>query len=110
MQPTPPKAVIYCRLSTSQHEDWTSLDTQEEQCHAYAARQGYHVVGAVHDPHSGDDPQRTGLSIVRDWVRSGRVQRVIMSSPDRLSREPKQLPVLLGEIAEWDVPVEFAAE
>ncbi len=39
---TPPRAAIYCRVSSrGQEEDGTSLGSQEALCRQHAARRGY---------------------------------------------------------------------
>lgn len=44
----PNTCVIYCRVSTdAQEREGTSLDSQEADCRAYAAQQGWTVVAAL---------------------------------------------------------------
>src|SRR5688572_20652870 len=83
-----PRAVVYTRVSTSSQEaDGTSLGTQEAACRAYCAERGYEVVAAYADTFTGAEyRQRPGLSVVREGVRAGAVDRVVSFAIDRLSR------------------------
>src|SRR5688500_17541249 len=94
--PPPPRAVIYCRVSTSkQEEDGTSLGTQEAACRAYCAERGYEVVGAFSDTYTGAEyRQRPGLSAVRERVRAAGADRVVSFAIDRLSRNQAHLAIL----------------
>ena len=96
------KAAIYCRVSTSrQEEEGTSLDTQLEQCRAYAETNG-HEVREDHiflEQYSGADLiLRPMLSHVRELVADGIIETVIVYSTDRLSRDQLDLPNLVHEL------------
>jgi DNA invertase Pin-like site-specific DNA recombinase len=46
---------IYCRVSSSGHEDNTSLDSQEAACQAWAQERGLVVASVAREVWSGGD-------------------------------------------------------
>ena len=95
-------AAIYCRVSTSrQEEEGTSLETQLEQCLAYAEANGHEVRGdhIFLEQYSGADLiLRPKLGQVRELVGDGTIETVIVYSTDRLSRDQLDLPLLVREL------------
>jgi site-specific DNA recombinase len=93
------RAAIYCRVSTSaQAEDGTSLDSQEEKCRAYCKQNGYNVLGVYREEGvSGATLARPELDRVRDLVRDGLVDVVVVYALDRLSRDAGHTLLLVKE-------------
>jgi site-specific DNA recombinase len=88
-QSTEKNACIYARVSTTdQADNGYSLPTQIEACHALAAQQEYHVDPAhlFTDDYTGTSLNRPQLRRLRELVRSGAVQTVLVHDLDRLSR------------------------
>jgi site-specific DNA recombinase len=82
-------AAIYARVSTDDQVQGTSLESQIEACHAYARSNGLvvwqsHVFkdGGV----SGTLLERPALDAMREVVRTGAIQVIIVYALDRLSR------------------------
>ena len=91
---------IYVRVSTSQQEDGTSLSTQEERCRAAVKLSGYDVVEEFvwHESWTGADLERPMLDRMRRAMREGVVDAVFVPNPDRLSRDPLHLLMLVQGI------------
>src|SRR5215211_2048094 len=99
----PKRAIIYCRVSTSeQARSGYSLAQQLEALRAYAAREGYEVLEEVQDPgHSGATLERPGMDLVRDLVAAGGVAVVLAQDRDRIAREPAYHYLLRKEFEEY---------
>src|SRR5215211_6617219 len=103
----PKRAIIYCRVSTSeQARSGYSLAQQLEALRAYAAREGYEVLEEVQDPgQSGASLERPGMDRVRDLVAAGGVSAVLAQDRDRIAREPAYHYLLNGPIPSVRAPV-----
>lgn len=105
------RAVVYTRVSTLGQEDGTSLDTQAARCHEYASQQGWTVVAAFTDSHSGSDLSgRHGLGQARDAMRRGEADVLLVFALDRLARNQNHQGVLFYEAEEAGVRVESVTE
>jgi DNA invertase Pin-like site-specific DNA recombinase len=61
-----PRAAIYCRVSSSQQEENSSLHTQEEHCRAYAVEHNWTVAAVYREVHSGAELfERPQLTLLR---------------------------------------------
>jgi site-specific DNA recombinase len=89
----------YCRVSTDQQEDGTSLDTQEADIRAYCAANGY-IVGLIHrEVWSGYQyREREKLCLMRERYREGKTQGVVIRNLDRLSRSQVHNAILMEEM------------
>lgn len=80
------KAVGYCRVSSREQVEGTSLESQETMIRAYATMKGLELVGVLVDAGvSGGKPLATrpqGAKLV-EMVESGTVQAVIICKLDR---------------------------
>ena len=102
-------AVTYSRSSTPQQEDGTSLDTQGERTGAMAKQLGFEVPEefALREIWTGADLERPMLDRLRRSVRENAVEAVFAYSPDRLSRDPLHLLMLVQEFQDHGVPLYF---
>ena len=99
----------YGRISSSGQKDGTSLDTQELAWLAEAEKLGY-VVAPEHvwrEVWTGADLERPALSQVRAAARAGAIDALFVYSPDRLSRDPLHLLMLMKELGECGVQLYF---
>lgn len=94
------RAAIYTRVSTDRQEaEGTSLDSQLERCQAYAAAQGYEVVGHYTDTFTGSSYRnRSSQTALRTLLHAGAVDVVLCYAFDRLSRNQAHLHILIDEI------------
>lgn len=105
------KAAIYCRVSTEgQEQDGTSLKTQLDACLKYCKAKGYDVVARYSEAYSGLSLERPKLAELRDVVEAGGIDRVVVYSLDRFSRDPVHGVILMQELEKHDVALEAASE
>ena len=103
------KAGLYLRVSTEQQAQGTSLETQEAECRAEAVRLGFQVLeeAVVHEHYSGAYRERPGLSQLQAIARSGAIDAVVAHTPDRLSRDPLDLLLIVRDLVDSGVQVFF---
>jgi site-specific DNA recombinase len=102
------RAVLYTRVSSDEQAlRGFGLDAQMTELRAHAATQQYTIVGEfTDDGYSGAVLGRPGLDCLRESVRMGAVDVVLMYDPDRLSRRLAHALLLLEEL-EQRARVEF---
>ena len=103
------KAGIYIRVSTSQQEDGTSPETQETRCRLAAEMAGYEIEPALiwQEQWTAIDLDRPKLNEARQAAQTGLISSLFVYSPDRLSREPVHLLMLLDELERCGVKLQF---
>jgi site-specific DNA recombinase len=105
------RCVIHCRVSTdAQERDGTSLDTQQQECRAFALNAGWTVIDCISDTASGFSLERPGLDRVRRLVREGAVDVVLCFALDRLSRKQTHVAILVEEAEDYGVKLAFVTE
>src|SRR6266702_8611446 len=97
---------LYCRVSTDEQEDNTSLDEQETIGREYCREHGL-VVGMVHrEVASGYEyRERKKLSLMRERYREGKIQGVVVRTLYRLSRSVVHNAVLMEEMEHYNTPL-----
>lgn len=102
---------IYIRVSTEdQAQHGYSLVDQEERCRERADERGYaesEIQVFADEGYSGDDFGRPGLSLMRQAIREGAVNRVVIFDPDRFSRNLSQQLLVTDEIVRAGAQLEF---
>jgi site-specific DNA recombinase len=81
--------VIYCRVSSKEQTEGTSLEFQESACREYAQKHGINVLTAfIERGESAKFADRTQLLALIDYCRAqrGKVESVIVWKLDRFSR------------------------
>lgn len=95
---TAPIVDIYCRVSTEDQEDNTSLDTQEAECRKYAKENGF-VVGLVHSEVAGGFTlDRDKLKLLQSRYAHGIIQGVVVYKLSRLARKHAFISYLMVEM------------
>lgn len=90
---------IYCRVSGDPQEENTSLDEQERASREYCAAHGLTVGMVHHEVHSGFYyRERAKLSLVRQRVRDGLIQGIVVRTIDRFVRKQVHAAILLEEL------------
>ena len=104
------KVGIYIRVSILRREDGISPETQEARCRRAAEAAGYEV-----DPRliwrercTATDLERPKLNEALHAARAGLISALFVYTPDRLSREPAHLLMLLDELQGCGVKLRFA--
>ena len=77
-------AVIYARVSSSDQKN--DLERQVEYLKKYCSAKGYNVVDILTDVASGLNEKRRGLKKLFEYVVNGKVDVVVVSYKDRLTR------------------------
>jgi DNA invertase Pin-like site-specific DNA recombinase len=106
------KAVIYMRESDPDGVTYT-FEYQEDDCAAYAAKNGYTVVASLQEPgQTGHDSLdlRLALKEVRRMVRAREVDVVLVWKYDRLARDFLDQAFVIREAKMSGVRVESATE
>ena len=103
------KAIVYGRVSGPDQEKGTSLESQIEECREDASGQGYFVgpEDVLTEQFTGSVMERPVLNRVRALAASGEYDALFCQVPDRLSRNPVHLLMLIEEFASHGVSVKF---
>ena len=80
------RAAIYARVSSRKQAEQGDLDRQVEVLKKYAAEQGYEIVAVIKDVGSGLKENRPGLRRLFRLVTERRVDVVLVTYRDRLTR------------------------
>jgi site-specific DNA recombinase len=100
----------YVRASTQRQVQSQSTEQQIERLRAYALAQGTDLASESifrDDGYSGSSLQRPGLDRLRDAVASARLDRILITSPDRLARNYVHQVLLVEELQKQGATVEF---
>jgi site-specific DNA recombinase len=102
---------IYCRVSSSGQEDNYSLETQETSCREFARDHGWSVTRVYREVHSGAELfERPQLGQLREEMRAGSFDVLLVHALDRLSRKQTHLGLILSEAEHAGVVWESATE
>lgn len=105
------RAYVYNRVSTDQQESsGTSLGTQRDNCLQYCQDRGYTVSQAYQEAYSGLKLDRPMLNELREAVRAGLVDVVVVYSLDRLTRDPGHGVIITQELEKHEVRLEAVTE
>ena len=104
-------AAIYARVSSDRQKESGTIASQTDALRERARKRGYVVPPEwvfEDDGYSGAHLDRPGLEAVRDLAAEGRLEAVLVFSPDRLSRKYAYQVLLLEEFERSGVVCEFA--
>ena len=104
------KTAIYARVSTNRQTQSQTIEQQLERLERHLELQGERLLTENifrDDGYSGACLNRPGLDRLRDRVKSGMLDRVLLTSPDRLARNYVHQMVLLEEWERGGCKVEF---
>jgi site-specific DNA recombinase len=103
-------SAIYVRVSTDRQALAQTIDHQIERLRLHIQSQGQELqVEHIFrdDGYSGATLNRPGLDRLRDQLREGVIERVLITSPDRLARNYGHQMVLLEEFERSGCQVDF---
>jgi DNA invertase Pin-like site-specific DNA recombinase len=93
------RAILLGRVSTRKESQTTSLERQESELRAEAARRGWTVVGWFSDRSTGKSLQRPGLGQALDLVFAGKADVLVVHSLDRLGRNVREMIETIDALA-----------
>ncbi len=98
------KAGIYVRVSTSQQVDKESLKFQEERIRQYCKAQGYSIYKLYREEGvSAKDTNRPRLAELMNDIKGGKLQIVIVTKLDRITRSLKDMISLIEFFQQHDI-------
>jgi site-specific DNA recombinase len=104
------QVAIYARVSTQRQAQAQTTDQQLDRLRAHAEGQGWSLA-ADHvfrdDGYSGASLRRPGLDRLRDAAASARLDRVLITEPDRLARNYVHQVLLVEELQKHGAEVVF---
>src|SRR3954468_11829104 len=104
------RAAIYARVSTERQERQQTIDSQISALRGWVSAEG-HILAYIHvfrdEGFSGSRLDRPALDALRDAVRDGVVDVVVVFSPGRLARKYAYQVLLLEEFRRADCEVAF---
>jgi site-specific DNA recombinase len=104
------KTAMYLRVSTNRQTQAQTMEQQLERLQKHLELPG-EALSADHifrdDGYSGANLNRPGLDRLRDRVKDGVLDRVLLTSPDRLARNYVHQMVLVEEWERCGSKVEF---
>ncbi|HJW26954.1 MAG TPA: recombinase family protein [Rhodocyclaceae bacterium] len=104
------RVAVYVRVSTPNQVHQQTIDQQLDRLRAHLQAQDLKLGDELifrDDGYSGARLNRPGLDRLRDAVRERRVDRLVLTAPDRLARNYVHQMVLLEEFEQHGCQVEF---
>ena len=104
------RVAIYARVSTPNQMQTQTIEQQLEQLKNHVKKQNWQLQPEHifrDDGRSGATLNRPGLDRLRDIVRYGEIERVIVTAPDRLARNYVHQMVVLDELERFGCQVDF---
>jgi site-specific DNA recombinase len=104
------RIAVYVRVSTQHQTQTQTIEQQLERLKAHCQSQQWELGDENifrDDGYSGATLNRPGLDRLRDKVKAAEVDRVLITTPDRLARNYVHQMVLLEELAGSGAEVEF---
>src|SRR4051812_1949499 len=104
------QVAIYARVSTQRQAGTQSTEQQIDRLRAHAAAQGWSLAADRvfrDDGYSGASLSRPGLDRLRDAAASARLDRILITEPDRLARNYVHQMLLIEELQKHGAEVVF---
>jgi site-specific DNA recombinase len=104
------RIAVYLRVSTQRQAQAQTIEQQLERLRAHIQSQGWELPEDCifrDDGYSGATLNRPGLDRLRDQVKAGEIDRVLLTAPDRLARKYAHQVVVLEELEQLGCQVEF---
>jgi DNA invertase Pin-like site-specific DNA recombinase len=106
-------AILYCRVSSTDQLDGTSLEVQERSCREYAERQGFHILEVfIERGESAKTAARTELNRALAFCskKAQRVEVFIVHKLDRFSRNTEDHVLLRASLRRMGTELVSATE
>ncbi len=103
-------AVIYARVSTDDQADNSSIELQITACVHYVQQHDMKVTATLSDVISGAKLDRLGLNKIRELIRIGSVDALVVYCSDRLSRSLAHSLLLRDEFKDAGIAIHFVTK
>ncbi|MBV8613849.1 MAG: recombinase family protein [Acetobacteraceae bacterium] len=104
------QVAAYARVSTRRQTQAQTIEQQLDRLRAHAAARGWELAQENvfrDDGHSGASLRRPGLDHLRDAAAGARLDRILITTPDRLARNYVHQVLLVEELQGHGAAVEF---
>ena len=104
------RVAAYARVSTRRQAQAQTIEQQLDRLRAHAAARGWELAQENvfrDDGHSGASLRRPGLDHLRDAAAGARLDRILITTPDRLARNYVHQVLLVEELQGHGAAVEF---
>jgi site-specific DNA recombinase len=104
------QVAIYTRVSTMRQAQAQTTHQQLDRLRAHAEQQGWNLTADLvfrDDGYSGASLRRPGLDRLRDAAASARLDRILITEPDRLARNYVHQTLLVEELQKHGAEVVF---
>lgn len=104
------RVAIYARVSTPNQTKTQTIEQQLQRLQTHIKQQEWELKSKHifrDDGRSGADLKRAGLDQLRDAVKYGEIDRIIVTAPDRLARNYVHQMILLEEFEKSGCRIEF---
>jgi len=86
--PKSSKAAIYCRTASTHPDDFLAIGLQRDRVRAFAFRVGYSICEEYWDDgYSGNDLNRPSLTKMKEDIKAGKIDTIIVSCINRIARD-----------------------
>lgn len=97
---------LYARVSSRQQAQENTIESQIVELERRIGSDGHELLDEhkfVDNGYSGSNLERPGLENLRDRVAEGKIDKIYIHSPDRLSRKFSYQMILLEEFKRLDL-------
>jgi len=104
------QVAVYARVSTRRQAQAQTIEQQLDRLRTHAATRGWELAQENvfrDDGYSGASLRRPGLDHLRDAAASARLDRILITTPDRLARNYVHQVLLVEELQKHGAEVEF---
>jgi site-specific DNA recombinase len=104
------RIAVYVRVSTQRQSQMQTIDQQLERLRAHFQTQGWEWPDDLvfrDDGYSGANLKRPGLDCLREQAAQAHLDRVVITTPDRLARKYIHQMLLIEELEKGGCQVEF---
>jgi site-specific DNA recombinase len=99
---------IYARVSSETQAKEGTIDSQIEALHVYAKTHDLTIIREfIDNGFSGADLNRPGLDQLRDFIQEGKIEGILILSPDRLSRKQAHQIILMEDFKKRHIQIIF---
>ena len=108
-------AIIYCRVSTSEQVEGTSLDFQEKLCREHAIKLGFNVLKVfVEEGESAKTADRTQLKAMMEYsvknYKEKEIKLLVIYKIDRLARMTEDYLAIKGYFNRLGIKIDSTTE